>query len=152
MEPVVTTTSGRVQGTVHEGAAVFLGIPYAAPPFGDRRFTAPAPPESWRWAGPRWTGGAPADRNMDRGIEGITVQATDPDRAAARWRAVLDAPLESITFATAANAADEGMVAVRVRGLDHTGRRAGVQQLRLCVAGPARRTGNWSFGGAELAR
>ncbi|HUT55633.1 MAG TPA: carboxylesterase/lipase family protein [bacterium] len=40
------TTEGPVRGmTVHQSAAcAFLGIPYAAPPVGDLRFKAPAPP------------------------------------------------------------------------------------------------------------
>src|SRR3954452_5464526 len=47
MEPVVRLRAGRVQGTVHEGASVFLGIPYAQPPFNEQRFAAPAPPIPW---------------------------------------------------------------------------------------------------------
>jgi para-nitrobenzyl esterase len=45
--PTVTTTSGTVRGTTHDGVHAFLGIPYAAPPFGPRRFAAPQPPEPW---------------------------------------------------------------------------------------------------------
>jgi para-nitrobenzyl esterase len=45
--PTVTTTSGTVRGSTHDGVHAFLGIPYAAPPFGPRRFAAPAPPERW---------------------------------------------------------------------------------------------------------
>lgn len=36
-----------MRGVVERGAAVFRGIPYAAPPFGDLRFRAPAPHEPW---------------------------------------------------------------------------------------------------------
>jgi para-nitrobenzyl esterase len=46
-EPTVRTTSGGVRGTTRDGVHVFLGIPYAAPPFGPRRFAAPQPPEPW---------------------------------------------------------------------------------------------------------
>jgi len=45
--PVVTTAHGRVRGRVEQGIASFKGIPYAAPPFGERRLRAPAPPEPW---------------------------------------------------------------------------------------------------------
>ena len=45
--PVVHTTGGSVQGRAAEGVHVFLGIPYAAPPFGDRRLRPPQPVEGW---------------------------------------------------------------------------------------------------------
>lgn len=41
------TTSGVARGFAEEGQLVFLGLPYAAPPVGDRRFAPPAPPEAW---------------------------------------------------------------------------------------------------------
>ena len=40
--PVAPTTSGRVLGTTESGVEVFRGIPYAAPPIGDRRWLPPA--------------------------------------------------------------------------------------------------------------
>jgi hypothetical protein len=45
------------------------------------------PPESWRWAGPKWTGGAPA--HPPGGISGLTIEVSDPAAAAARWALVL---------------------------------------------------------------
>ncbi|MFI0926440.1 carboxylesterase/lipase family protein [Streptomyces sp. NPDC021012] len=45
---VCRTRQGEVRGrTSPDGVSSFLGIPYAAPPFGARRFREPAPPESW---------------------------------------------------------------------------------------------------------
>lgn len=45
---VCSTRQGAVRGrALPDGVTAFLGIPYAAPPFGDRRFGAPAPPEPW---------------------------------------------------------------------------------------------------------
>jgi para-nitrobenzyl esterase len=43
----VRTTSGAVQGLLRDGVSAYLGIPYAAPPFGDLRFAAPRPPAPW---------------------------------------------------------------------------------------------------------
>lgn len=47
MEPIVGTTSGKIRGTMRSGVARFLGIPYAAPPFGANRFRPPAPARRW---------------------------------------------------------------------------------------------------------
>ncbi|MEE1813666.1 carboxylesterase/lipase family protein [Streptomyces sp. SP18ES09] len=45
---VCRTRQGEVRGrTSPDGVTSFLGIPYAAPPFGALRFRAPAPPEPW---------------------------------------------------------------------------------------------------------
>ncbi|MFG3512331.1 carboxylesterase/lipase family protein [Streptomyces bobili] len=46
-DPVATTPYGSVRGRYESGVAVFRGIPYAAPPFGPRRFRPPVPPEPW---------------------------------------------------------------------------------------------------------
>lgn len=43
----VVTGKGAVEGTVADGVERFLGVPYAAPPFRDRRFAAPRPVEPW---------------------------------------------------------------------------------------------------------
>ena len=44
---VVQTAAGPVRGTEHDGVRAFLGIPYAAPPVGERRWQPPALPEAW---------------------------------------------------------------------------------------------------------
>ncbi|TKS74165.1 Neuroligin-1 Precursor [Collichthys lucidus] len=53
-DPVVTTVYGKLRGIKKElnneilGPVVqFLGVPYAAPPTGERRFQPPEPPASW---------------------------------------------------------------------------------------------------------
>ncbi|MGJ5831715.1 carboxylesterase/lipase family protein [Streptomyces ossamyceticus] len=52
-DPVVRTPYGDVRGRYaygegyEDGIAVFRGIPYAAPPFGPRRFRPPVPPQPW---------------------------------------------------------------------------------------------------------
>jgi para-nitrobenzyl esterase len=44
---IVTTKLGRLEGEEQAGVTVFRGVPYAAPPVGELRFRAPAPPEPW---------------------------------------------------------------------------------------------------------
>ena len=45
--PIVETASGSVRGRRAGGALAFLGIPYAAPPFGPNRLRAPQPVSPW---------------------------------------------------------------------------------------------------------
>ena len=47
MNTVVETRSGTGRGAFFEGVHSFKGAPYAAPPFGDRRFRPPQPVEAW---------------------------------------------------------------------------------------------------------
>ena len=46
-----------------------------------------APADSWRWAGPSWTGRAP--EHAPGGVIGLTIEVNDPPAAARRWAAVL---------------------------------------------------------------
>jgi para-nitrobenzyl esterase len=43
----VHTQAGLVQGTRDHGIAVYLGVPFAAPPIGDLRWRAPQPVAAW---------------------------------------------------------------------------------------------------------
>ncbi|MCM3500906.1 carboxylesterase family protein [Microbacterium sp. P26] len=45
--PVIATEAGSVAGSREGSVERFLGIPYAAPPVGARRFAHPAPVEPW---------------------------------------------------------------------------------------------------------
>lgn len=44
---LVTTQQGVARGVEGDGARAFLGLPYAAPPTGERRWRAPAPATAW---------------------------------------------------------------------------------------------------------
>ncbi|TQM57877.1 carboxylesterase/lipase family protein [Humibacillus xanthopallidus] len=47
MDAVVRTVSGLLRGNVADGVASFLGVPYAAPPFGANRLRPPEPVAAW---------------------------------------------------------------------------------------------------------
>jgi para-nitrobenzyl esterase len=47
MDHVVEVTGGKVEGFEMDGIAVFLGIPFAAPPTGERRWLPPEPVQPW---------------------------------------------------------------------------------------------------------
>ncbi|MEJ3750725.1 carboxylesterase family protein [Actinomycetes bacterium KLBMP 9797] len=47
-EALVRVDTGWVRGQVSAHDVAFSGIPYAAPPVGERRWTPPAPPRPWR--------------------------------------------------------------------------------------------------------
>ncbi len=47
LHPTVKTTFGPIIGTYKDDYAVFLGIPYAAPPIQERRFLPPIDPTPW---------------------------------------------------------------------------------------------------------
>jgi len=45
--PLVTIKDGTLRGTAADGVSAFLGIPYAAPPFGANRMKPPQPARPW---------------------------------------------------------------------------------------------------------
>lgn len=47
MTTIVETRQGRIEGFADAGLQAFLGIPFAAPPVGRRRYRPPEPPEPW---------------------------------------------------------------------------------------------------------
>ena len=47
MTIVAETTAGKIEGFQRDGISVFMGIPFAAPPLGKRRWLPPQPVEPW---------------------------------------------------------------------------------------------------------
>ncbi|MER6514300.1 carboxylesterase family protein [Nonomuraea sp. NPDC001636] len=78
---IVRTTSGLVEGRAEEGGLAFLGVPYAAPPFGEHRFGAPVPPPPWDGVRPAVTRGpaAPQAAGADIGLYAPDVFETGDD-------------------------------------------------------------------------
>jgi Glyoxalase-like domain len=89
-----------------------------------------APPESWRWAGPSWTGRAPG--HAPGGVTGLTIEVNEPSAAAQRWADVLGISSVSggrtavvelpdagqrLQFVPARAGQGEGITAVTIAGL-----------------------------------
>jgi hypothetical protein len=85
------------------------------------------PPQSWRWAGPEWTGRAPL--HASGGVCGLTVEVFEPANVAARWAEVLGLTVtddggtatirledagQQLRFAPAASGHGEGITEVRL--------------------------------------
>lgn len=45
--PIRTTAQGQVQGLLEKSTESYLGIPFAAPPVGPRRWQPPGAPSNW---------------------------------------------------------------------------------------------------------
>jgi para-nitrobenzyl esterase len=92
--PTVAVDAGKLSGAVDTatGILVFRGIPYAAPPVGDRRWRAPAPLA-------HWSGVRAADRLGKNCVQGQVYSDIDPFAAGVSedclylnvWTAGLDA-------------------------------------------------------------
>jgi hypothetical protein len=92
------------------------------------------PPESWRWAGPAWRGGAPA--GVRGGVTSLAVAASDPGKISARWAEVLgpgallvdttvhlDDAGQELSFVQAVDARHEGIVGCGLALTTATGKR-----------------------------
>jgi para-nitrobenzyl esterase len=80
MSVVVETKEGTLQGVTEDGLEVFRGIPYAAPPTGERRFRPPAPVEPWNGVRVCDAFGAVAPQPQGQAMAGQgTAEAQDED-------------------------------------------------------------------------
>ncbi|MEE9607611.1 MAG: carboxylesterase/lipase family protein [Myxococcota bacterium] len=79
--PVVETSTGRVEGVERDGLSVFLGIPYARPPLGDRRWRAPETPEPWSGVRParQFAAAAPQSPGMLARMLGVAETPASED-------------------------------------------------------------------------
>jgi hypothetical protein len=109
------------------------------------------PEQSWRWAGPSWTGRVPG--HTPGGATGLTIEVDDPAAAARRWAAVLGIPAaasgpagvvelpgagQRLRFVPARGGRGEGITEVTIAGLPVKGERE--------VGG-----GAWAIGGIRFA-
>ncbi|TDP91046.1 para-nitrobenzyl esterase [Labedaea rhizosphaerae] len=96
MAPIVELAQGALRGKEIPEGAVFLGVPYAAPPVGALRFREPAPVEPWQGVrdatdysatAPKPPYAKPFDRLLDdpvkKGDDYLTVNLWTPDPDAA---------------------------------------------------------------------
>jgi hypothetical protein len=89
-----------------------------------------APEQSWRWAGPSWTGRVP--EHAPGGVTGLTIEVNDPAAAAQRWAEVLGVPAagrghaavvelpgagQRLRFVPAGGGRGEGITEVIIAGL-----------------------------------
>ena len=101
---IVETRYGKVDGAINSGIHSFKGIPFAAPPVGEKRWRAPEPPLPW--AG---------------------VRAANGDWGKQAWQVVTDNPNIPLNFIFNANNAeyrDEDCLQLNIwsRGLDDAAR------------------------------
>ena len=102
-----------------------------------------APAESWRWAGPSWTGRAP--EHAPGGVTGLTIEVNDPAAAARRWAAVLGISAADGGHAIVAELPDSGQ---RLRFVPaRAGHGEGITEVTIAglPGGP------WMIGGVRFA-
>ncbi len=72
-DTIVSTKSGKVEGSYEGGQYIFKGLPYAAPPVGDLRWMPPRPVKPWKGIRPAKHFGPIAPQNTMPG--GFIMQA-----------------------------------------------------------------------------
>ena len=112
-----------------------------------------APEQSWRWAGPSWTGRVP--EHCPGGVTGVTIEVNDPTAAALRWAAVLGISAASGGHTTSAAGGGHTMVVElpdsgqRLRFVPaRAGHGAGITEVTIAgLPGD----GPWVIGGVRFA-
>ena len=129
--PVVPTTAGPVLGALVKGGTMarFRGIPYAAPPVGDRRWAPPAPLEPWTDVRP-CVSAPPVAWQLGTGMNDAIVNLAQglglpPWKASAAVKAVALMPMKEsedcLYLSVRAPAKAEGLpVMVWIHGGNHT--------------------------------
>ncbi|MBD3753612.1 MAG: carboxylesterase family protein, partial [Micrococcales bacterium] len=74
-----TISTGPLRGGASDGIRRFLGIPYAAPPFGPRRFQLPSAPDSWTGVRDATQFGPAAPQTPYRGRTGQLLPSLNSD-------------------------------------------------------------------------
>lgn len=77
--PEVRVTTGPLRGAWEAGAAVFRGIPFAEPPVGELRFTAPRPAPRWNGLREALSYGPPPPQGGHFGMDASSGAAADED-------------------------------------------------------------------------
>ena len=108
------------------------------------------PEQSWRWAGPSWTGRVP--EHDPGGVTGLTIEVNDPAAAARRWAAVLGISAASCGHAMVVKLPDQGQ---RLRFVPAQGGRGeGITEVSIAglpVKGEGEVGGGpWMIGGVRF--
>jgi len=115
------------------------------------------PAQSWRWAGPSWTGQAP--QHAPGGVTGLTIEVADPFAAALRWAAVLGVSAGDDGNSGTGNAGDGTTAVVELADAGQrlrfvaapAGHGEGITAVTVAGLrpGPAREIGGVNFAGEE---
>jgi len=106
------------------------------------------PEQSWRWAGPSWTGRVPD--HAPGGVTGLTIEVGDPAVAAQRWAAVLGIPAPATADGpTTVDLPDSGQ---RLRFVPAgAGRGEGIAEVTIAGLPAKGGAGPWVIGGVRFA-
>lgn len=79
MKISVNTRFGQVLGQEKQGVCAWFGMPYGAPPWGDRRFMRPFPPAPWDGVRDAFCFGPPAPQTIQLPGSNLPSGAEEPD-------------------------------------------------------------------------